>query len=87
MNRSRILALAIGASLLLGFEPAANAVPAVASPTAVGMSTFSGNVVQAFLGIERRHERRVERRIHRQERRAERRIHRQQRRAIRRGHY
>ena len=85
MTRSKILGLAVGASLLLGYEPIAEAAPMVASPSTVKMSAFSGNVAQAFLGIQRRHARRVERRAHRQARRAERRVHRQERRAIRRG--
>ena len=87
MNRSKILGLVIGASLFFGFEPFAEAAPMVASPSTVEMSAYSGNVVQAFLGIQRRHARRVERRAHRQARRAERRVHHHERREIRRGHY
>ena len=69
MTRSKILGLAIGASLLFGFEPMAGAAPMAASPSTVEMSAFSGNVAQAFLGIGRRHVRRVERRAYRHERR------------------
>ena len=83
MTRSKILGLALGASLLLGYEPIAEATP-MAAPSVVETSAFSGNVTQALLGIERRHERRVERRVHRQEHRTERRVHRHERREIRR---
>ena len=86
MNGYKILGLAFGASLLLGYGPIAEAMPIAAPPSVVGASAFSGNVTQVFLGIERRHERRVERRVHRQERRTERRFHRQVRRDIRRGY-
>jgi hypothetical protein len=86
MNRIKILGLAIGASLLLGFEPSAEATPMAAPASVVELSAFSGNVTQVLLGIQRRHERRVERRVHRHERRAERRVHRQERRNIRHGH-
>ena len=86
MTRSKIIGLAIGASLLLGYEPIAKAMPMAAPPSVVETSAFSGNVTQVFLGIGRRHERRVERRVHRQERRVERRVHRQVRRDIRRGY-
>ncbi|MGC1861809.1 MAG: hypothetical protein WA733_11975 [Methylocystis sp.] len=57
-----------------------------APASVVGLSAFSGNVTQALLGIERRHERRVERRVHRHERRTERQVHRQERRNIRHGY-
>lgn len=87
MTRSRILGFALGASLLLGFEPIAEAAPMAAPPTTIELSAFSGNVTQAFLGIERRHARRVERRAYRHERREVRRGHRYERREIRRGHY
>jgi hypothetical protein len=86
MIRFKILGLAIGASLLLGFEPVAEATPMAAPSSVVELSAFSGNVTQALLGIERRHERRVERRVHRHERRTERRVHRQVRRDIRHGY-
>ena len=86
MTRSKILGLALGASLLLGYEPIAEATPMAAPPSVVETSAFSGNVTQVLLGIQRRHERRVERRVHRQVRRAERRVHRHERREIRR-HY
>ena len=87
MTGSKILGLAIGASLLFGFEPIANATPMAAPPSAFEMSAFSGNVAQAFLGIERRHARRIERRAHRHARRVERRVHRHERREIRRHGY
>ena len=86
MTRSKILGLLIGASLLFGFEPFAEAAPMVASPSTVELSAFSGNVAQAFLGIERRHARRVERRARRHERREARRVYRHERRERRRGH-
>ena len=44
-----------------------------APPSVVETSAFSGNVTQVLLGIERRHARRMERRVHRHERRTERR--------------
>ena len=69
MTRSKILGLALGASLLLGYEPIAEATPMAAPPSVVETSAFSGNVTQVLLGIQRRHERRVERRVHRHERR------------------
>ena len=87
MTGSKILGLAIGASLLFGFGAIANATPMAAPPSAFEMSAFSGNVAQAFLGIERRHARRVERRAHRHARRVERRVHRHERREIRRHGY
>jgi hypothetical protein len=86
MTRFKILGLALGASLLLGFEPIAEATPMAAPASVFGLSAFSGNVTQVLLGIERRHERRVERRVHRHERRTERRVHRQVRRNIRHGY-
>ncbi len=69
MKRNKVLGLMIGASLLLGDAVIAEATPMAARPSAVEMSAFSGNVVQAFLGIGRRHVRRVERRAYRHERR------------------
>ena len=86
MTRSKNLGLALGASLLLGYEPIAEATPMAAPPSVVETSAFSGNVTQALLGIERRHERRVERCVHRHERRVERRVHRHERRMQRRIH-
>ena len=67
MTRSKILGLALGASLLLGYEPIAEATPMAASPSVIETSAFSGNVTQVLLGIQRRHERRVERRVHRKD--------------------
>ncbi len=87
MTSFKIVGLVIGASLLLGFEPIAEATPMAAPPRVVELSAFSGNVTQVLLGIERRHARRVERRVHRHERRMERRVHRHERREIRRHGY
>ena len=86
MTGSKILGLAIGASLLFGFEPIANATPMATPPSAFEISAFSGNVAQAFLGIERRHARRVSV-AHRHARRVERRVHRHEHREIRRHGY
>ena len=44
MTRSKILGLALGASLLLGYEPIAEATPMAAPPSVVETSAFSGNV-------------------------------------------
>ena len=85
MSGTKFLGLLIGASLLFGFEPIAEATPMAAPPRVVEMSAFSGNVAQAFLGIERRHARRVERRARRHERREARRIYRHERRERRRA--
>jgi len=86
MTRTRLLSTVIGASLLLGFVPMAEATPTAAPPSAVEISAFSGNVTKALLGSERRQERRELRREHRHERRALRRLHRAERWAMRRGH-
>jgi hypothetical protein len=69
MKRNKVLGLMIGASLLLGDAVIAEATPMASAPSAVEISAFSGNVAQAFLGIGRRHARRVERRAYRHERR------------------
>ena len=68
MERNKVLGLMIGASLLLGDVGIAEATPTAARPSAVEMSAFSGNVAQAFLGIGRRHVRRVERRAYHERR-------------------
>ncbi|KAB2853124.1 MAG: hypothetical protein F9K41_14010 [Sphingopyxis terrae] len=60
MSRTKFLGLLIGASLLLGFEPVAEATPAAAPPSAVGFSNWDGQVVQA--GHARRVARRTTRR-------------------------
>ena len=46
MTRSKILGLALGASLLLGYEPIAEATPMAAPPSVVETSAFSGNVIR-----------------------------------------
>ena len=46
MTRSKILGLALGASLLLGYEPIAEATPMAAPPSVVETSAFSGNVLR-----------------------------------------
>ncbi len=87
MARSKILGIALGASLLLGIEPTAMAAPIAAPPPANELSAISGHVTKTFLGIERRHARRVERRAYRHERREARRGYRYERREIRRHGY
>ena len=83
MTLAKIFAFVVGASLLFGFGPMAAATPLAAPPETFGTSASSGVVTQALLGIERRHERRVERRTHRHERREARRGHRHERREAR----
>jgi hypothetical protein len=83
MVKSKLLALAIGASMLVGIEPTAWAAPFMESPRAVELHNFSG-VKDVFLGSERRHVRREVRRFHRHERREVRRLHRHERRFVRR---
>ncbi len=66
MKRNQILGLLIGASLLIGYEPVAEAIPAAAPASAVEMSASTGVVVQArvYHGAARRTTRRhVRRRV------------------------
>ncbi|MBG0810342.1 hypothetical protein IY145_13260 [Methylosinus sp. H3A] len=60
MTRIKFVGLLIGISALLGFEPVAEAVPAAAPPSAVGISNWDGQIVQA--GPVRRTARRTTRR-------------------------
>ncbi len=64
MTRKQVLGLVLGASMLVGFDPIAEATPMAASPSAVEMSASSGIVVQArvYHGVARRTTRRVVRR-------------------------
>lgn len=48
MTRTKILGLAIGASLLFGEVPIAEAIPMAAPPSAVVMSASTGDVVKAY---------------------------------------
>jgi len=65
MTISKILGLAIGASLLFGYEPIAEATPMAVPPSAVEMSASDGLVVQqarVYHGVARRTTRRHVRR-------------------------
>ena len=64
MTMGKILGLALGASLLVGFEPVAEAAP-MAAPRAVVMSNSDGLVVQAVTraGVAHRSARRTTRRV------------------------
>jgi hypothetical protein len=46
MIRNKTLGLLIGASLLIGYEPVAEAIPAATPSNAVEMSASSGAVIQ-----------------------------------------
>ena len=65
MIRTRILGLAIGASLLIGYEPAVEATPMIAPPSVVGISNSDGLVVQVLTraGVAHRSARRTTRRV------------------------
>jgi hypothetical protein len=67
MSRTRIVGFAIAASLLFGYEPAAEAAPLAAPPSSVGISDSDGLVVQALTrwGVARRTTRRTARRVYR----------------------
>jgi hypothetical protein len=67
MSRIRIIGFAIAASLLLGYEPAAEAAPLAAPAGALGISESDGLVVQALTrwGVARRTTRRSARRVYR----------------------
>ena len=70
MKRNKVLGLMIGAALLLGDAAIAEATPMAARPSAVEMLCVpQATLARAFLGIGRRHVRRVERRAYRHERR------------------
>jgi len=84
--RIKLLGAMIGASLLFGFAPAAEATAMAAPPRAAQMSAFSGNVTGAVLGSEHRQERRELRRFHRHESQAMRRMHREERWGLHRAH-
>jgi len=64
MTRTQILGLAIGATLLFGYEPIAEATP-MAAPPAVVISNSDGLVVQAVTraGVAHRSTRRTARRV------------------------
>ncbi len=64
MAPKKIFGLLIGASMLCGFEPIAEASPMAAPPSAVEMSASTGIVVQArvYHGVARRTTRRHVRR-------------------------
>jgi hypothetical protein len=47
MKRKQILGLLIGASLLIGYEPVVEAMPAAMPNSSVGISNSDGLVVQA----------------------------------------
>jgi hypothetical protein len=63
MTRIKILGLAIGASLLLAYQPIANATP-MAAPLSKAEASTVNSVVQARIhhGVAIRHERRAVRR-------------------------
>jgi hypothetical protein len=65
MTPAKILGLAIGASLLFGFEPVAEAVPMAAPPSAVAISNSDGPIVQVLTraGVAHRSARRTTRRV------------------------
>jgi hypothetical protein len=65
MTRTQILGLAIGATLLFGYEPIAEATPMAAPPSAVVISNSDGLVVQAVTraGVAHRSTRRTARRV------------------------
>ena len=53
MTRKKILGLLIGASLLIGYEPVAEAMPVATPSNAVEMSDFAGTVVQKAAVVRR----------------------------------
>jgi hypothetical protein len=65
MTRTKILGLALGASLLFGYEPIAEATPMAAPPSAVEMSASTGIVVQARVVVRRAVRRPVRRPVRR----------------------
>jgi hypothetical protein len=64
MMKKQIFGLLIGASLLVGYEPVAEATPMAAPASVVGMSASDGLVVKTILGrgVARRTTRRTVRR-------------------------
>lgn len=64
MKRNQILGLLIGASLLVGYEPVAEAVPAAIASSVVYTPASDGLVVQAYVArrVARRTTRRAVRR-------------------------
>lgn len=65
MTRTKLLGCALAASMLFGFEPIAEATPAAAPPSAVGVSASDGLIVQALTraGVAHRSARRTSRRV------------------------
>jgi hypothetical protein len=65
MTRKKFLGLLIGASLLIGYEPVAEAMPVAAPESVVGISSSDGLVVQAVTraGVAHRSARRTTRRV------------------------
>jgi hypothetical protein len=70
MKRKQILGLLIGASLLIGYEPVVEAMPAAMPNSAVGISNSDGLVMQAVTraGVAHRSARRTTRRVVRRHR-------------------
>lgn len=62
MIRNKTLGLLIGASLLIGYEPVAEALPTAAPSNTVEMSAYTGAVVQEARVV-RRVARRTSRRV------------------------
>ncbi|HXZ14880.1 MAG TPA: hypothetical protein VEH77_02705 [Roseiarcus sp.] len=65
MKRGKFLGLLIGASLLIGYEPAAEAMPAATPGSAIEVSNSDGLVVKAWTraGAYHRSARRTSRRV------------------------
>jgi hypothetical protein len=65
MKSAKFLAFLIGASLLMGFEPVAEAAPAATPGSAAEISNSDGLVVQALTraGVAHRSARRTSRRV------------------------
>jgi hypothetical protein len=70
MKRKQILGLLIGASLLIGYEPVVEAMPAAMPNSSAGISNSDGLVVQAVTraGVAHRSARRTTRRVVRRHR-------------------
>lgn len=86
MMQSKLLGMIIGASLLFGLAPAAEATVLAAPTRTIDTSAYAGNVTEVVLGSERRQERREVRRMQRHERRALRQVHRHERWGLHRFH-
>lgn len=67
MQRKQILGLFIGASLVIGFEPVAQAMPAATPGSAVEVGVSNGPIVQVVTraGVVHRSTRRTARRVER----------------------